>query len=64
MEPEKAVLDYLYLNLSKINSETDFLNLRFNEDRIGEILNREKFFQYLQAFGVKKMTRWAHRCLP
>jgi hypothetical protein len=63
-EPEKAMLDYLYLNLSKINSETDFINLRFNEDRIGEILNREKFYRYQQAFGVKKMTHWAHRCLP
>jgi hypothetical protein len=63
-EPEKAVLDYLYLNLSKINNEADFMNLRFNEDRIGEILNREKFFQYLQVFGLKKMTHWAHRCLP
>jgi hypothetical protein len=63
-EPEKAVLDYLYLNLSKIKNETDFMNLRFNEDRIGEVLNKEKFFQYLQVFGVKKMTHWAHRCLP
>jgi hypothetical protein len=63
-EPEKALLDYLYLNLSKINSESDFENLRFNEDRIGETLNREKFLRYLLAFKIKKLKRWAERCLP
>ena len=62
-EPEKALLDYLYLNLSKINSESDFENLRFNEDRLRETLNREKFVKYLQAFEIKKLKRWADRCL-
>ncbi len=63
-EPEKAVLDYLYLNLAKINSEEDYMNLRFNEDRLRETLDREKFHRYLKAFDVKKMERWAQRCLP
>ena len=63
-EPEKAVLDYLYLNLSKINSESDFENLRFNEDQLSETLDREKFSRYLQAFEIKKLKRWADRCLP
>jgi len=62
-EPEKAILDYLYLNLSKINSESDFENLRFNEDRLSETLNRGKFLQYLQAFKIKKLKRWASMCL-
>ena len=62
-EPEKAILDYLYLNLSKINSESDFENLRFNEDRLCETLNRDKFLQYLQAFETKKLKRWANMCL-
>jgi len=62
-EPEKAVLDYLYLNLSKINSESDFENLRFNEDRLSKTLNRGKFLQYLQAFDIKKLKRWANMCL-
>jgi len=62
-EPEKAILDYLYLNLSKINSESDFENLRFNEDRLCETLNRDKFLQYLQAFEIKKLKRWANMCL-
>ena len=63
-EPEKAVLDYLYLNLSKINNDSDFENLRFNEDRFSETLNREKFLQYLRAFRIKKLNKWAGRCLP
>ena len=62
-EPEKALLDYFYLNLSKINSESDFENLRFNEDQLRETLNREKFVKYLQAFQIKKLKRWANRCL-
>ena len=44
-EPEKAVLDYRYLNLLKINTESDFENLRFNEDRLSETLNRNKFLR-------------------
>jgi hypothetical protein len=63
-EPEKALLDYLYLNLSKINTESDFQSLRFNADRFNETLNRDKFVQYLQAFKTKKLTKWANRCLP
>ena len=63
-EPEKAVLDYLYLNLSKIRSESDFKNLRLNRDRLGETLDREKFLRYQQAFGIKKLVQWADRCLP
>jgi hypothetical protein len=63
-EPEKALLDYLYLNLSKINTESDFENIRLNDDRLRETLNREKFEQYLKAFNIKKLTTWGHRCLP
>jgi len=62
-EPEKAVLDYLYLNLAKINSSADFENIRFNYDMLGKILDKEKFIRYLQAFGIKKMERWAANCL-
>jgi len=63
-DPEKAVLDYLYLNLSKINSESDFNNLRFNQDQLNSTLKKNKFLQYLQVFKIKKLNKWAHRCLP
>jgi hypothetical protein len=63
-EPEKALLDYLYVNLSKIRNEADFDNIRLNLDTIKEKLDADKFSKYLSAFGVKRMKTWAWRCLP
>ena len=63
-EPEKALLDYFYLNMARINNDDDFYNLRLNEEEMEKTLNKEKFLKYLNAFGVKKMERWAKRCLP
>jgi len=62
-EPEKALLDYLYLNLSKIRNETDFANIRLNMDAIKEKIDAEKFLKYLSAFNINKMKDWALRCL-
>ncbi|MEI6613602.1 MAG: hypothetical protein WCL37_01775 [Chrysiogenales bacterium] len=62
-EPEKALLDYIYLNLSRISSDADFENLRLNADMLKERLDADKFLKYLSAFGVKKMRAWALRCL-
>ncbi len=62
-EPEKALLDYLYLNLARIGGEADFENIRLNEDQMAETLDREKFLTYLKAFNIKKLDRWARRCL-
>jgi hypothetical protein len=63
-EPEKALLDYFYLNLARINNEEDFENLRLNEEEMEKTLDKEKLLRYLDAFGVKKMARWVKRCLP
>ena len=60
---EKALLDYFYLNLAGINSEDDFDNIRLNEEEMEKTLDREKFFKYLEVFGVKKMEKWVRRCL-
>jgi hypothetical protein len=62
-EPEKALLDYLYLNLSRIRSDADFENIRLNSDRLNERLDADKFLKYLSAFDIKKMKVWALRCL-
>jgi hypothetical protein len=62
-ELEKALLDYLYLNLSRIRSDADFENLRLNADRLKETLDADKFLKYLSAFDVKRMKAWALRCL-
>ena len=63
-EPEKALLDYIYLNLARINNEDDFENIRLNEEQMENTLNKDKFMIYLKAFGGKKMEKWARRCLP
>jgi len=63
-EPEKALLDYFFLNLARIKNEDDFENIRLNEEQMYQTLNKDKFLKYLNVFGVKKMERWARRCLP
>jgi hypothetical protein len=63
-EPEKALLDYFYLNLARINNEDDFKNIRLNEEQMENTLNKDKFMIYLKVFGGKKMEKWARRCLP
>ena len=62
-EPEKALLDYLYLNLSRIKSQADLDSFRFNYDQIDERIDKYKFQKYLQAFGIKKMQELAEKCL-
>jgi len=63
-EPEKALLDYLYLNLARINNEDDFKHIRLNEEQMATTLDRDTFLTYLKAFDIKKLDRWARRCLP
>jgi hypothetical protein len=63
-EPEKALLDYFYLNLGKINNATDFRSIRLNREQVETTIDRKKFLKYLKVFGVKKMGVWAQRCLP
>lgn len=41
-EPEKALLDYLYLNPAKIRSKADFDNIRLNRDRLRDHLDADK----------------------
>jgi hypothetical protein len=62
-EPEKAILDYFYLNLAKINNDADFENIRFNLEAIKEKCDSAKFSKYLSAYDIKKMSTWALRCL-
>jgi hypothetical protein len=63
-EPEKALLDYLYLNLGNINSQADIDGIRLNNDELRRRLDEKKFRKYLSAFAIEKLSRWALRCLP
>ncbi len=63
-EPEKALLDYLYLNLKTINSPADIEAIRLNMAQLQEHMDEERFRKYLAVFGRKKLERWALTCLP
>lgn len=56
-EAEKALLDYLYLNLSKIQDQDDIEELRFNEQILKETIDKKKLIQYSAYFGSKKLNR-------
>ncbi len=64
VEPEKALLDYLYLNLANLQRQADLDNIRLNREQIAQQLDVKKFKKYLSAFGIKKMEKWALKCLP
>lgn len=51
-EPEKALLDFLYLR-SDIRNEDDIEELRINWDVFHEIIDPEKLAEYAKAFNSK-----------
>lgn len=63
-DPEKALLDYLYLNLSGLRSQEDFDAIRLDSDQLSRHLDAERFRRYLAAFDIGKLERWALKCLP
>ncbi len=58
-EPEKAVLDYLYVN-SKLKTADDFLGMRINVDEFRTSINLDKFQQYLKAFDNYQLSKRAN----
>lgn len=57
-DPEKAVLDYLYLH-SNLKTPADFEEMRINIDEFKSKINLAKFQKYLETFGVKQLSRRA-----
>lgn len=55
-EPEKALLDFLYLR-SDIQNENDLFELRINEAVFKELVNIEKLNNYLKKFSSKKLNK-------
>lgn len=53
-EPEKAIIDYLYLN-THIKRMEDFEWLRLNEEAFREKINEEKLIKYANIFGKKTL---------
>lgn len=56
-QPEKALLDYFYFNLGKINNQKDIDELRINTDQLVRLINRKKLQTYLKEFGNKKLEK-------
>lgn len=54
-EPEKSVLDYLYLN--KIDTPDMLEGIRLNESQLHELLDFDKLHQYARVFHSKKLQQ-------
>lgn len=55
-EPEKAILDYFYLNTDLVSSD-DFYEIRINEEEFKERINLDKLKKYLKLFKNKALER-------
>lgn len=53
-EVEKALIDYVYLNMSKIKTESDVEELRLNEFELKK-MDKKKLKQYLKIIGNKRL---------
>lgn len=57
-EPEKAILDYLYLN-PHLKTRDDFAEMRINVDEFRARVSEEKFNHYLKNFESESLTKRA-----
>lgn len=55
-EPEKAILDFLYLN-QKITTTDKFSELRINAETFKTIITKKRLFSYLALFKNKSLER-------
>lgn len=53
--PEKALLDYLYLNPKTMRTKEDLEEARFNYETLAETINRKRLKQYLAVFHSKRL---------
>lgn len=60
--PEKAVLDFLYLN-THLEKKEDMKELRFNAREVGEKVAQEKFREFLSRFKKKSLHNRAMRLM-
>jgi predicted transcriptional regulator of viral defense system len=61
-EPEKAIMDYLYLH-PELKTSADFEGMRINADEFRNRIDPERFQQYLETFGSRRLTGRAGRFL-
>lgn len=56
-EPEKALLDFLYLNLGRIKSADDLTGFRLNREAINRTISRDKLTRYCLKYNNPKLTK-------
>lgn len=61
-EPEKAILDYLYVH-PNLKMSADFEGMRINVDEFRTSINVDKFQQYLKNFNNKQLSKRANTFL-
>jgi len=54
-EPEKAILDFFYLN-SNYNTHEDMEYLRFDHSVLNDLVDRKKLFRYLERYNNKALN--------
>jgi len=57
-EPEKAILDYLYVH-PNLKTSADFEGMRINVDEFKNQIKPDKFQKYLKTFKNKRLSRRA-----
>ncbi len=55
-EPEKLILDFLYLNTT-LQSGVDFVSLRFNHAELWTQVNEDRLIKYLALFENKSLEK-------
>jgi predicted transcriptional regulator of viral defense system len=55
-EMEKAILDFFYIN-TQYHTESDILELRFNDTLLHDELEKPKLYEYLTKFENKNLER-------
>lgn len=55
-EPEKLLLDHMYLN-TDLQSADDFESLRINQEELRALLNESRLFEYLALFKNKALEK-------
>lgn len=53
--PEKALLDYFYLNQRTIRTKEDIEGIRFNYEEIKNIINKKRLKEYLTVYNSKRV---------
>ena len=56
-EPEKAILDYIHLNIKSDNIEGAIDEIRINQDEFKHIIDRHKLRIYAKAYTSKKTVK-------